>query len=124
MTRADRLAAILAHLAPERAAQNLNTGHWTPRPGDDRPSRFERRVAPDVWQMDKALTAADAESDPDNVRLLNRGQAPYEIREVAGRKRVLVFAEDGSVSVGNGATVEEALQDLERKLFSANGRPE
>jgi hypothetical protein len=51
------------------------------------------------------------------VRPLNRVAAPYHIETRAdGTRRVIVQAEDGSSLAGNGATLEDAIADLEQKV--------
>lgn len=124
MTRSERLNAIIATLAPVRHAHQASTGQWSPRPGDERAPRFQRNIG-GAWVTEKALTPEDAAADPAHVRPLNRGAAPYEIVTLGtGARRVIVFGEDGGSYAGNGATVEDALQDLERKVFGPTGRPE
>jgi hypothetical protein len=117
MTRAERLDAIIATVAPERHAHQRDTGEWMARPGDERPDRYERQIGKNVWQIDKALTASDAAADPEHIRRVRREAAPYELLTLArGRRRVIVYGEDGSSLAGNGGTLDEAIADLEQKL--------
>jgi hypothetical protein len=119
LTRAERLQAIIAAVAPATHAHHAeNDGAWPQRADDDRPERFEKRVGDGVWAIDKNLTAADAAADPENVRERQRGAAPYVIETTAaGGRRLKVYAEDGGVYVGNGQTLEDALADLEAKTL-------
>lgn len=118
LTRAERLQAIIAALAPATHAHHAaNDGAWPQRADDDRPERFEKRIGDGVWAIDKNLTAADAAADAENVRERQRGTAPYVIETTAvGGRRLRVYAEDGGVYVGNGKTLEDALADLEVKV--------
>lgn len=125
MTRAERLQAIVAALAPVRHAHQAATGDWLKRPGDDSPDRYERRTGDHTWEIDKSLTAGDADADPTSIRRRRRESAPYELLTLGdGSRRVIVFGEDGGRTAGTGPTLEDALQDLERKVFGAAGRPE
>jgi hypothetical protein len=119
-TVAERLDAIVAKLAPKALdSAKKNGGKWPQRVDDPRPVRFERETAPGVWEVDKTLTAKDVGTgDPKGaVRQVDRGLAPYELRDVpGGGRRVLVYGDDGSTTGGLGATTSEAVADLEQKL--------
>lgn len=98
LTRADRLHALIAKVAPQAAAQHAADGTWPnthPEPGQKR---------------DEA--GAVVEGQP-----ARHSGAPYEVRTLQdGRQQLRITGEDGDVVAGVGATFEDALQALETKL--------
>lgn len=90
-SRAHRLHAILATVAPRASAQHAEDGTWPnlhPDPG----------------------------ADPETGKALRHSGAPYDITERAGGHRVRVVSDEGDVIVGTGATVDEAIAALEVKV--------
>lgn len=117
LSRAERLAAIVAKVAPTVHAHQRAHGAWPQRADDERPVRFEKRVGETAWLLDKALTAEDRAKDPENVRQRQRGAAPYEILTLPDdRIRLRVMTDDGGVSVGTGNTLEDAIAAIEANL--------
>lgn len=98
-TGAERLDAILRKLAPNAAAYHVKTAATN--------------------------AAADPPSSPDWPKRQVGGRmvacAPYEFDTLAdGRRRLRVFDDDGDLAMkGVGATIVDAIADLERRLQEA-----
>lgn len=119
-TRAQRLDAIVARVAPKAVAYYQQYGKW---PNPDAPD-----VPPDesiARRLARILRDLVTPSDDDQAKARTlaleqdgfKRHAPYEIKPVAaGRFRVIVTDDDGGTVAGAGATVEEALTALEATL--------
>jgi hypothetical protein len=100
MTRAERLDALVAKVAPKKKTFFDAHGRW---PLDE-----------ELGREDGALVFAQ---DGENKFNDPKRQAPYEIRTLNGdRRRVLITDDDGSTIAAIGANIEEALAGLEAKV--------
>lgn len=91
LTSADRLHRVLGKVWPDAAAMHVKTGAW--------PNR-----------LDQPRTNAE-------TKAVEHSGAPYEITTLPdGRRRVRVFSADGDAIGAVGATIDEAIAALERKV--------
>lgn len=119
-TRADRLNAIVANVAPKACAYLAKFGKWPSAtsftadgivsPAASCAARVARRRV-DQPDADERTLALDALRADDAHR-----SAPYSIQALNGQVKVLVTADDGDQLVGLGDTVDAALAALEAKL--------
>ena len=103
-SRADRLHAIVAKVAPKAAAQHATDGTWPnthPDPGRKRDEQTGELVL-------------DAKG---NEQAARHSGAPYVFETLENdSRRLLVRGDDGDVVAGVGATTEAAIAAVEQKL--------
>jgi hypothetical protein len=113
-TRAERLQVLLQKFAPETVAYEQQHKRW--------PGALDRMTSPDdqVSKLAARISEHDGvDADIANMRaqatLTSRAFAPYTIQTSETETRIVLTADDGSTIVGRGATIDEALTNLEAR---------
>ena len=112
-TNAERLDALLAKHAPKAVGYLKTHGSW-PRPDNavdtpkDAVAKHTSKLIKNDGMSEKAARALAESTDA-----ARRG-APYKIDTVAEGSRVSITKDDGSVVAGTGATIADALSQLEK----------